>query len=110
MCKYFPDTRVNRLEMAHDTLRWRHLAPTAPDTLWCYPYFEKDPFVLQKSPHIYVIGNQPDYGTMLVEDEKGQPIRIIMVPRFVQSQTIVVLNTKTLEVQPVSFKVSGWKL
>jgi hypothetical protein len=28
------------------TLQARHLAPTAPDTLACYPFTDADPFVL----------------------------------------------------------------
>ncbi|KAH7107455.1 DNA polymerase alpha/epsilon subunit B-domain-containing protein [Auriculariales sp. MPI-PUGE-AT-0066] len=110
MCKYFPEPRVDRLGMAGDTLRWRHIAPTAPDTLWCYPYFDRDPFALKESPHVYVIGNQPDYRTELVADEDGDPVRIVLVPSFAKTQTIVMLNTKTLEVTPVMFKMAGWKL
>jgi DNA polymerase delta subunit 2 len=36
MFKYAPTTRLN---LAEATLKWRHMAPTAPDTLWCHPYF-----------------------------------------------------------------------
>jgi DNA polymerase delta subunit 2 len=45
------------------TLRWRHLAPTAPDTLTCYPFADDDPFVLEACPHVYVAGNQPEFAT-----------------------------------------------
>jgi hypothetical protein len=45
------------------TLRWRHLAPTAPDTLTCYPFTTDDPFVLTECPHVYVAGNQPEFAT-----------------------------------------------
>lgn len=51
------------------TLRWRHLAPTAPDTLSCYPFASDDPFVLQECPHAYVVGNQPEFATRLLEGE-----------------------------------------
>jgi DNA polymerase II small subunit/DNA polymerase delta subunit B len=30
-----------------DMLAWRHCAPTAPDTLDTYPYFDTDPFVVR---------------------------------------------------------------
>jgi DNA polymerase delta subunit 2 len=47
---------VHRL--LEDTLRWRHMAPTAPDTLPCYPFCDSDPFVLEECPHVYFCGNQ----------------------------------------------------
>ena len=40
------------------SLQWRHLAPTAPDTLPCYPFCDTDPFVLGECPHVYFVGNQ----------------------------------------------------
>ena len=33
-----------------DSLRWRHMAPTAPDTLACYPFYIEDPFILSETP------------------------------------------------------------
>jgi len=32
-----------------DMLQWRHCAPTAPDTLDTYPFFDTDPFVVRVS-------------------------------------------------------------
>lgn len=61
-----PPARTPRLDLMENTLRWRHLAPTAPDTLTCYPYSSDDPFVLAECPHVYVAGNQPEFGTRLV--------------------------------------------
>jgi DNA polymerase delta subunit 2 len=49
------------------TLRWRHLAPTAPDTLACYPFADADPFVLQECPHVYAAGGQPEFGTRVAD-------------------------------------------
>jgi DNA polymerase II small subunit/DNA polymerase delta subunit B len=50
-------------------LQWRHLCPTAPDTLTCYPFGADDPFVLQQCPHIMFAGNQPEFDTRLMEGE-----------------------------------------
>ena len=41
------------------TLSWKHLAPTTPDTLSCFPYTTDDPFILDDCPQIYFAGNQP---------------------------------------------------
>lgn len=41
------------LETMKMTLRWSHIAPTCPDTLPCYPFYNLDPFVVAKCPHVY---------------------------------------------------------
>lgn len=68
MQRYVPSPPHTRLGLACASLRWRHLAPTAPDTLWCHPYFGQDPFVLAETPDVYVVGNQPRFGTRVVEE------------------------------------------
>ncbi|OKL64121.1 hypothetical protein UA08_00149 [Talaromyces atroroseus] len=50
-------------------LRWRCAVPTAPDTLWCYPFQTHDPFILQACPHLFFIGNQSQFKTIVVESE-----------------------------------------
>lgn len=58
-----------RLEQPVDAMEqslvWSHVAPTCPDTLGCYPYFNKDPFVIQECPHVMFAGNQPAFQTKL---------------------------------------------
>lgn len=46
-------TQDDPMECLKSTLRWSHLAPTCPDTLPCYPYYDKDPFVISECPHVY---------------------------------------------------------
>ena len=46
------------LELMQQLLKWRHMAPTAPDTLPCYPFCDIDPFVLRECPHVFFCGNQ----------------------------------------------------
>jgi DNA polymerase delta subunit 2 len=81
---------ADRLKMAEDTLFWSHMAPSAPDTLCksktrqttgnrpfffstfigCHPFQDSDPFLLKDCPHVYFIGNQPQFETRLVEGKK----------------------------------------
>jgi len=103
--KYVEGT--SRLDMAKNTLKWRHMAPTAPDTLWCYPFRDEDPFILSRCPHIYVVGNQPEFGTDVIEGDDGQRTRVILLPRYSQTGTLVVVNTVSLEVSTMTFKVSS---
>ena len=43
-------------------LKARHLCPTAPDTLRCFPFREDDPFVIDRAPDVFFAGCQPSYG------------------------------------------------
>ena len=56
------------LDLMASSLRWQHVAPSAPDTLACYPYKDRDPFYVAQSPHVYFAGNQPAFGARLVRD------------------------------------------
>ena len=42
----------DRLGALVESLKYRHLAPTAPDTLGCCPFTTTDPFVLKECPHL----------------------------------------------------------
>jgi DNA polymerase delta subunit 2 len=87
----------DRLEMMEAMLRWRLLAPTAPDTLWCYPYQDGDAFVMKDCPHVFFVGNQPKFETTLVEGPLGQVVRVISVPEFRKTGEVIVLDLETLE-------------
>ncbi|BGP12477.1 hypothetical protein JCM10213_006956 [Rhodosporidiobolus nylandii] len=101
----------DRLEVARQTLEWSHIAPTCPDTLWCYPFSDRDPFILYQTPHVYFIGNQPSFSTRLVsgtattEDggEEEVKVRIVLLPRFCETGEVVLVNTKSLETRVVRF-------
>jgi DNA polymerase delta subunit 2 len=65
-----------RVALLEKMLRWRHCAPTAPDTLCspvggnadlgCYPFKDRDPFVMEETPNVFFAGNQPEYASRLV--------------------------------------------
>ncbi len=42
-------------------LDWAHLAPTCPDTLGCFPYRDSDPFIMDKTPHVFFTANQDSF-------------------------------------------------
>ena len=66
----------DRLKTLQRSLEFQHLAPTAPDTLGCYPFAnkEEDPFVVRQCPHIFFAGNQPRYESKIVEGADGQRV------------------------------------
>ncbi|PSR90793.1 DNA polymerase alpha/epsilon subunit B-domain-containing protein [Coniella lustricola] len=90
-----------RLDMMEAMCRWRCSAPTAPDTLWSYPFQDDDPFVMKDCPHVYFVGSQPEFGTRVISGPEGQTVRLISVPSFSASKEIVLLDTETLEVSRV---------
>ncbi|KAI1332031.1 DNA polymerase alpha/epsilon subunit B-domain-containing protein [Xylariaceae sp. FL0255] len=92
----------DRLGMMEAMCRWRCCAPTAPDTLWSYPFQDDDPFVMQTCPHLYFIGNQPAFGTRVIHGEDGQAVRLVAVPSFVATGEIVIVDSETLEVSKVT--------
>ncbi|KAF7965129.1 hypothetical protein HWV62_45531 [Athelia sp. TMB] len=122
LCKYLPDAprpTAARLALAASTLQWRHMAPTAPDTLWCHPFLDRDPFLLGARPDVYVAGCQPAFGTRFIraDGEKGEGkkgggegaegTRIILLPSFARTGLLVLLNLRTLRVRRVRFGVRG---
>ncbi|XXG99775.1 hypothetical protein Hte_006116 [Hypoxylon texense] len=91
----------DRLGMMEAMCRWRCSAPTAPDTLWSYPFQDDDPFVMQACPHLYFVGCQPEFGTRVIEGPEGQAVRLIAVPSFSATQEIVLVDTETLDVTKI---------
>ncbi|KAL1985228.1 hypothetical protein VTN96DRAFT_8144 [Rasamsonia emersonii] len=118
------DDGDTRLRIMEAMLRWRCAVPTAPDTLWCYPFQTHDPFILQACPHIFFIGNQPQFKTTVVEgestfrlngtdadmpdaaDDSLTPrVRLLAIPKFHETGELILVDTDTLEVEVVKFDV-----
>jgi len=115
--KYLPTPPHTRLSILESTLRWRHMAPTAPDTLWCHPYRDDDPFMIRRTPDIYIVGGQMQFGTRLVTDrgeatEQDRRVptpmcRVILVPSFALTGILVLVNLRTLAVKRINFVLHG---
>lgn len=93
------------LDVMEKTLQWRHIAPTCPDTLSCYPFSDQDPFILDSCPHVYFVGNQKKFATKTVKGHHGQTVRLVAVPTFCKTFTCVWLNLRSLECEPMRFQV-----
>ncbi|KAF6819110.1 DNA polymerase alpha/epsilon subunit B [Colletotrichum sojae] len=91
----------DRIGMMEAMCRWRCSAPTAPDTLWAYPFQDDDPFVMKNAPHLYFVGCQPEFSTRVVQGTDGRQIRLITVPSFSETKELVLVDTETLEVSKV---------
>ncbi|KAF9771479.1 hypothetical protein IL306_010895 [Fusarium sp. DS 682] len=96
----------DRLGMMEAMCRWRCCAPTAPDTLWSYPFQDDDPFVMHTCPHLYFVGNQPQFSTKVIHGPEGQLVRLITVPSFSETKELVLVDTETLEVERVKISAT----
>jgi len=92
----------DKLSLLEQTLSWRHIVPTAPDQLGCYPFGDMDPFVLERCPHVYFVANQKEFQSTLLEGNEGQRVRLLLLPSFADHPLFVLVNLKTLNVQPIS--------
>ena len=95
IAKYSP-AHSSRLDMAIRTLEWSHVAPTAPDTLWCYPFKSTDPFVIKDRPDLLFVGNQPAFATAAYEQT-----RVVLVPKFAETRQVVLVNLRNMEAELV---------
>ncbi|XP_007905615.1 DNA polymerase delta subunit 2 [Callorhinchus milii] len=100
---YHYSSMEDYLEILEWTLRIGHISPTAPDTLGCYPFYLKDPFILEECPHIYFCGNAPSFKSKVIKGVDGQQVLLIAVPEFSTTQKACLVNLRTLECQPISF-------
>ena len=93
----------NTLDIMQSTLRWGHLAPSAPNDLRCYPY-DSDPMVIEEVPDVYFVGGQKMYEKKVV-DVNGRKVMMITIPEFSSTFSAVMYNVKTEEVKEVKFSM-----
>ncbi|KAK9069204.1 hypothetical protein SSX86_013320 [Deinandra increscens subsp. villosa] len=93
------------LEFMERTMRWRHLAPTAPNTLGCYPFTDRDPFFMESCPHVYFVGNQDKYATQILKGIEGQVVRLVSIPKFSETGVAVMVNLRNLECTTLNFGI-----
>ncbi|KAL3450106.1 DNA polymerase alpha/epsilon subunit B-domain-containing protein [Aspergillus insuetus] len=117
-----------RLRIMEAMLRWRCGVPTAPDTIWSYPFQTNDPFVMHACPHLFFTGNQPQFKTAVIEgdvppklngedtdmggtdeDAPAPTVRLLSIPKFRETGELILVDTETLEVEVVKFAAFAGK-
>ncbi|KAK2583982.1 hypothetical protein KPH14_006443 [Odynerus spinipes] len=94
---------ISTVEWLEKSISWRHMCPTAPDTLPAYPFYEKDPFIIKNCPDIYFSGNANKYETKLLRGEQNQVIRLVCIPQFSTSHAAVLIDLNSLDTQLIYF-------
>ena len=98
---------LSGVDVLRSFLHWRHVCPTAPDTLPCYPHQTLDPFILRDTPHLMVAGNQPRFESALECGKQGQRCRLLCLPSFARSGCAVLVDIASPELptHPLQFSV-----
>lgn len=84
----------------------------------CYPLFNKDPFIVEKSPHILFSGNHDQLDYKILEGkvkeyfhqyiiqgnivENNSKVLLLTLPRFSLTKSFALVNLKNYEVRPVT--------
>ena len=89
------------IEVLECIIRWSHIAPTCPDTLGCFPFKNNDPFVIEKLPHVFFVGNQKKFAQKLIKLDSKKEVLLITLPKFSTSSTLILLNLNTLKCEPL---------
>ncbi|KAF8819790.1 Dna polymerase epsilon subunit B protein [Cardiosporidium cionae] len=119
MCAF---SSLNALDALCTTAECRCIAPTAPDTLPCYPFTKGDPFCIVDDatfPHVLFAGNQANFEHKflpptnynrddLKHDDSAIKNNVLMlcIPEFSKLPLAVLVNTRTLAVSSVEFNTS----
>ncbi|RNF11769.1 putative DNA polymerase delta subunit 2 [Trypanosoma rangeli] len=112
-------TRLDAMTML---LRCGCACPTAPNTLFSYPFKVSDPFVFPSAPHCFVCCDQPEMQTQWMQLANFNPacgdttnkvtseddsvgVRLICLPPFCQTGTLVLVdvNAPKLDTVVVNF-------
>lgn len=88
-------TNIQKYSHIEDTLdalesiaKWSILAPTAPDTLPCYPFYDEDPFIIKQCPHILFAGNTSKFQTSVFEGIRINYLILLILSELQQQNYI----------------------
>ena len=83
--KYNKEESLAVLEKIYE---WKHLFPTAPDTLRCYPIKNSDPLILKEHPQLLAVGSQNSF-----QYERYSNIGLLAVPKL-KSGAVALLDAE----------------
>lgn len=93
-------------DILEQMLSWRHLIPTAPDSLSTYPFVDEDPFVLDKTPDVLFAGGCGERVETRLVKADGVRCRVVSVPEFSKRKVLVLVDitSKDFDVETIAFE------
>lgn len=92
------------IDMMKLTLESGHLGPTCPDTLACYPFYGKDPFIVDYLPHVYFCGNQSEFKHDFYHDKiSNSRVELLSLPKFCSSNSCILFDLNTFKSEEILF-------
>ncbi len=61
---------------------------------------------MKSCPHLYFVGNQPEFGTRIIWGPEGQAVRLIAVPSFSTTREIVLIDSSNLDVTRIKISIT----
>ncbi|KAK0420730.1 hypothetical protein QR680_014848 [Steinernema hermaphroditum] len=105
---YMRLSNINANIDAHEHfLRWQHIAPSVPDTIDGFP-LERDPLTIDDTPHVLFCGSQYRTETKKVDLDGEAQVRVLHIPRFSETRTMVLYNLRTHAVREISFATKSF--
>lgn len=99
-----------------NTVKWQNIVPTAPDTLYCYPFDNSDPFTLvTETPHVYFAANQSSFLCKTItlphteqsnKNTHDASVTLITIPSFSATGQIVLLDLQSLTCEAISISAT----
>ncbi|ORC85761.1 putative DNA polymerase delta subunit 2 [Trypanosoma theileri] len=114
----------SRLDAMSMMLQSGCACPTAPNTLFSYPFKDSDPFLFQSAPHCFICCDQPEMQTRweslesfgplkdAAMDEEGYEnndagVRLVCVPSFARTGVLVLVNVNSPHLDTVTVNFSS---
>ena len=61
--------------------------------------------MIEECPHVYFAGNQPAFGTRVIQGPDNQEVTLIAIPAFKHTGEVVLLDMDTLRVDLIKIDV-----
>uniref|UniRef100_A0AC35TTJ2 DNA_pol3_finger domain-containing protein n=1 Tax=Rhabditophanes sp. KR3021 TaxID=114890 RepID=A0AC35TTJ2_9BILA len=95
----------NGLNIMQKTLEAQHYCPTCPDIVDGIPGLCHDYMIMESYPQVYFCGNQKKFGWgNYYPPGSANPILLLSIPSFREKNSVVFVNTRTLEITEYIFK------
>lgn len=83
-------------------IKWQHVAPNCPDTLDAFPVAERDPLIMDITPHVIICGNQPHAEFRHIPID-GSNCLVVCLPKFSKTRVACFLNLSDLSLKWQNF-------